>query len=558
MTKAVGAIIRDQMAKAGDYVETAADRAAQANVSMQNKMEELGRKFAPIEEASNQLWTSMKIGILDVIDGPLMSLLNYLNQASKSAEDLLTESLPEVGSNVDDKGNYIKRPAQKGAAGFDWEKGTWKPGYSGAVYNAATGQTELPEVSITGTRREIPKKKPTKSVTKTPKTEEQLNYEEIQKLTQEYIHASEQRQAAIRDEIKVLQGRNELIQALKDQAQGKGFDPTKIQELTDLRGKQLTLTVTADVKDALEKVRAIEGVTIDDKAFAVTVTADDEKAAEKLRNLGAVEIGDKTFSVKANVGDTLEKVKAVEGVTIDDKTFDVTAETAEALRKLREIDDFKISPKTIEVTEESRPDFSSDMKRGKDMKWHDATTPVAPSEIKFSDGLQKWINYTQKRDSEKKEVNLTSEMSKIASGVSGIFSGIESLGVELPQGLKDVMGGIQGMISILTSISTIVTAIQAISAADTLIPFARGGVVRAAFGYEVPGNHYSGDMVPALLNSGETVLNRAQSGILASALEGAGNGFKNGQIVGRIEGEKIVLVANRYFKRSGQGEIVTW
>jgi hypothetical protein len=54
MTKAVGAIIREQMQKAGDYVETAADRAAQANVSLQNKMEELGRKFAPIEEASNQ------------------------------------------------------------------------------------------------------------------------------------------------------------------------------------------------------------------------------------------------------------------------------------------------------------------------------------------------------------------------------------------------------------------------------------------------------------------------------------------------------------------------
>ena len=39
MTKAVGAIIREQMAAAGDYVETAADREAQANVSLQNKME---------------------------------------------------------------------------------------------------------------------------------------------------------------------------------------------------------------------------------------------------------------------------------------------------------------------------------------------------------------------------------------------------------------------------------------------------------------------------------------------------------------------------------------
>lgn len=83
MTKAVGAIIREQMAKAGDYVETAADRAAKANTDLQNKMEELGRKFAPVEEASTQLWTSMKIAILDVIGGPLTRLLNGLTEAGR-------------------------------------------------------------------------------------------------------------------------------------------------------------------------------------------------------------------------------------------------------------------------------------------------------------------------------------------------------------------------------------------------------------------------------------------------------------------------------------------
>jgi hypothetical protein len=88
MTKAVGAIIRDRMAAAGDYVETAADRAAQANVSLQNKMEELGRKFAPVEEASNHLWTSMKIGILDIIGGPIARLLNELTEAGRQMNAL--------------------------------------------------------------------------------------------------------------------------------------------------------------------------------------------------------------------------------------------------------------------------------------------------------------------------------------------------------------------------------------------------------------------------------------------------------------------------------------
>lgn len=83
MTKAVGEIIREQMSKAGDYVETAADRALQANVSIQNKMEELGRKFAPVQEASSQLWASMKLGILDLIGGPLATLLNQLTEAGR-------------------------------------------------------------------------------------------------------------------------------------------------------------------------------------------------------------------------------------------------------------------------------------------------------------------------------------------------------------------------------------------------------------------------------------------------------------------------------------------
>ena len=94
MTKAVGAIIREEMAKAGDYVETAADRATQANVALQNKMEELGRKFAPVEEASNQLWTSIKIGILDIVGGPLADLLNGLTRAGQ-----LRNELKNIGSD---------------------------------------------------------------------------------------------------------------------------------------------------------------------------------------------------------------------------------------------------------------------------------------------------------------------------------------------------------------------------------------------------------------------------------------------------------------------------
>lgn len=89
-----------------------------------------------------------------------------------------------------------------------------------------------------------------------------------------------------------------------------------------------------------------------------------------------------------------------------------------------------------------------------------------------------------------------------------------------------------------------------------------GGVVKGyaqggAVGGVVQGTTYSGDQIPIMANAGEVVLTRAMAGNLASQLDGTA-GFRNGQIVGRIEGEKIVLVANRYFKRTGQGEIMTW
>jgi hypothetical protein len=108
----------------------------------------------------------------------------------------------------------------------------------------------------------------------------------------------------------------------------------------------------------------------------------------------------------------------------------------------------------------------------------------------------------------------------------------------------------------ISSLITIITAIQGTKATPVIgWALAGGGVVHAAGGYTVPGNLYSGDQVPAMLNSGELVLNRAQQSTLASQLQGQD---KQMHVVGEVQGEKIILVANRTFRRRGQGEIVTW
>lgn len=164
--------------------------------------------------------------------------------------------------------------------------------------------------------------------------------------------------------------------------------------------------------------------------------------------------------------------------------------------------------------------------------------------------IVKQISKDQGRDEKK---YLMDGFGKLAGGLGGIQSGFQQMGIDLGDGFSAVVGGLQGITTILTAIQTIVTAIQLISSADAIIPFARGGVVHAAGGFMVPGNNFSGDLVPAYLNSGEMVLNRFQQQALAGTLENGG--MKNISISGHLEGETIALSVDRWGKRSGRGEL---
>lgn len=155
---------------------------------------------------------------------------------------------------------------------------------------------------------------------------------------------------------------------------------------------------------------------------------------------------------------------------------------------------------------------------------------------------------------EKTEVNLSKELSNIASGVTGILGGIEGLGIELPNELKNAVNGIQAVISILTSIATIITAIEALTAADTIIPFAKGGIVpKAAGGYLIPGTDHS-DRTLIAASSGELILNQAQQGVLASVLQDGSRGM---QMEAVVSAEQIRFVLNNNSRRRGRGEYLT-
>lgn len=165
-------------------------------------------------------------------------------------------------------------------------------------------------------------------------------------------------------------------------------------------------------------------------------------------------------------------------------------------------------------------------------------------------------NKNKKEDKEDKKY-LADGLGKLASGLGGIESGFKSLGIDLGDGFDKVVGGLQGVSSILTGIEAIVMAIKIISTADAIMPFpfANGGIVpHAANGYFVPGNSFSGDTTPIMANAGELVLNESQQGVLASRLSDVG-GMRNIQITGHIEGEAIALSVDRFGKRTGKGEL---
>ena len=91
------------------------------------------------------------------------------------------------------------------------------------------------------------------------------------------------------------------------------------------------------------------------------------------------------------------------------------------------------------------------------------------------------------------------------------------------------------------------TMLSTISSIHSATGYATGGMVE--------GNTYSGDQIPAMLNAGEVVLNRAQQGNLASQLEGGG--MRNMNISGRIRGTDIILSVDRTLNLEGK-QLLTW
>ena len=457
MTKAVGAIIREEMAKAGDYVETAADRATQANVNLQNKMEELGRKFAPIEEASTHLWTSIKIGILDIVGGPLADLLNGLTRAGQ-----LRNELKNIGSDERVNSDISKLKGSN---------------FKEQVYTAMLNRYSREE----------------------------------QKALDNYKKA----QRGGMGSIAIWENRYLAQKSMREDFQSRGRE---VLNGGNSRNTPTTPTNTITTTGTTSPVPVkIEGFDINAASAAATRGIDTMPSVYGMADRDAMKSSMNGWN---DVGAFLGLPPSI----------------WDAIRK----------------------------QTGLGYQQYDAKQDISKQWRVGKDG-----QLTRGGGNNKEKDNLgdfSKNFDQITNSVSGIFNGIEQLGIELPQGLKDVLGGIQVVAGILTAISslvTIITAIQGTKAVPIIGTFLAGGGMIKAFSGTLVGNTYSGDQLRGIdqsgqlygLNAGEVVLNRAQVGNLASQLQGVG--MQSMQLSAIITGEQLRLVLNNNGRRTGRGEYVT-
>lgn len=187
----------------------------------------------------------------------------------------------------------------------------------------------------------------------------------------------------------------------------------------------------------------------------------------------------------------------------------------------------------------------------------------------------------EKSDEQDGMKSVTEKADRVIGAMSQLSGGLQSMGIKIPDGVTKLLNFGQGLIQVIQAVQTVISIFSTTTAAmqtssvnlntaalaantaalgansvTNFIPFARGGIVRAAGGHMFGGNNFSGDLIPAAVNSGELILNRAQQGNVASQLEGMGT-LNNLVLSTEVSGETLRFVLNANGRRTGRGEIVT-
>ena len=395
----------------------------------------------------------------------------------------------------------------------------------------------------------------------------------------------------------------------------------KLREIQGITIDDKSLTITANTSDALKALQGIEGVTIAPKT--VTITATDE-ALPKLREIQGITIDDKTMTVTADTQEAMQKVQELIGVVSETKLMPIKPVITDddidnLLRKqYGQAIEVPVVPKMSageELVQSIRLDLAqsiqdadmqtlrtlleAQIKNGiegieipansiidqifgegadiPDEYWQNLQDQINeklkemgidPINIDFSTGKAK--DDKGSSDNEFKEFN--AKAGQFISGLANVSNGLKGLGLQLPEGVDQLLGAISSVMQVIQGVNTVISVFSAsamtsntaaiiantaaLYANSFLSMFANGGIAHAANGWSgtVPGTSYSGDNIPIMVNSGELILNRAQQGNIASQLEGGGLGDL--QLELRVDAEELIIMLNNNGKRRGLGRLI--
>ena len=413
-----------------------------------------------------------------------------------------------------------------------------------------------------------------------PATEEEELTKKISALTEEYVKATDERRAAIRQEISTAQARLAEIKKLKDEAQGK----LKIEVPVDY-SKLTEANITAYLSNLKKQ---IEGSDIGSATF--------DKLTEKLKDATAIKsvvqlaLQNGIDTTELDASGIWAKLFSEDGV----KDEDLQSFVDSVNRKLeaKGLGTVHINAKgDVEEDEAPTPEksgidkFSSafdNIKEG----WSDISG--------IGDGIQNITKTLEGNANAWEKLSaVISGFLRVGEGISGFIKLASKLGNAMEKSGETTAAAAKAAAAGKTAEATANASAATTAAADTMasatagaailpFPFSlaaiaaaiaatvgiiatvasltkgfhHGGVVHAALGAVVPGGNYSGDLVPAMLNSGELVLNQAQQGNLASQLNDAGT-LRNLQLTTQLNGEDILLAIDNHGRRTGKGELVT-
>lgn len=224
-------------------------------------------------------------------------------------------------------------------------------------------------------------------------------------------------------------------------------------------------------------------------------------------------------------------LSAIDSVNKDKKAIELEAE----LGNLKPLDSSMQKPKGKNVTDDLK---NGNIKvKGVDPKAVSANLDYVDSISQIGhamagvtsiadEGAASWINYG------------TQVVSSIASAIPQIAALTVA---QKAQASANAEVGVTGAIASVASIP-IVGWIMAAAAAASVIS-AMAAIPKFAGGGIVPGSSYYGDRVPAMLNSGEMVLNASQQANLFRMIDGGSSGQMQAKVT--VEGDKLAVLIDR-------------